>query len=165
MIRYAKKEDLDAIMEIVGIAKQYMKESGNLTQWAGDYPGKIDFEEDIQKKQLYVCYNDEMTYGVFAFVTEKDPNYAYIEDGRWFNEEPYGTIHRIAGNGKVKGVFQEAVDFAKDKMENLRIDTHEDNRTMRHLIEKNGFQRCGIVYMKDGSPRIAYQYVANGGEN
>lgn len=165
MIRYAKKEDLDAIMEIVGIAKQYMKESGNLTQWAGDYPGKIDFEEDIQKKQLYVCYNDEMTYGVFAFVTEKDPNYAYIEDGRWFNEEPYGTIHRIAGNGKVKGVFQEAVDFAKDKMENLRIDTHEDNRTMRHLIEKNGFQRCGIVYMEDGSPRIAYQYVANGGEN
>lgn len=165
MIRYAKKEDLDAIMEIVGIAKQYMKESGNLAQWAGDYPGKIDFEEDIQKKQLYVCYNDEMTYGVFAFVTEKDPNYAYIEDGRWFNEEPYGTIHRIAGNGKVKGVFQEAVDFAKDKMENLRIDTHEDNRTMRHLIEKNGFQRCGIVYMEDGSPRIAYQYVANGGEN
>ena len=165
MIRYAKKEDLDAIMEIVGIAKQYMKESGNLTQWAGDYAGKIDFEEDILKKQLYVCYNDEMTYGVFAFVTEKDPNYAYIEDGQWFNEEPYGTIHRIAGNGKVKGVFQEAVDFAKDKMENLRIDTHEDNRTMRHLIEKNGFQRCGIVYMEDGSPRIAYQYVANGGEN
>lgn len=102
---------------------------------------------------------------MFAFVTEKDPNYAYIEDGQWFNEEPYGTIHRIAGNGKVKGVFQEAVDFAKDKMENLRIDTHEDNRTMRYLIEKNGFQRCGIVYMEDGSPRIAYQYVANGGEN
>lgn len=164
MIRCAKKEDLDTIMEIVKIAKQYMQESGNLTQWAGDYPGEIDFEEDIRKKQLYVCYNDEMVYGVFAFVTEKEPNYAYIEDGQWFNEEPYGTIHRIAGNGKVKGVFQEAVSFAKEKMDNLRIDTHEDNRTMRHLIEKSGFQRCGIVYMEDGSPRIAYQYAANGGE-
>lgn len=164
MIRCAKKEDLDTIMEIVKIAKQYMQESGNLTQWVGDYPGEIDFEEDIRKKQLYVCYNDEMIYGVFAFVTEKDPNYAYIEDGQWFNEEPYGTIHRIAGNGKVKGVFQEAVSFAKEKMDNLRIDTHEDNRTMRHLIEKSGFQRCGIVYMEDGSPRIAYQYAANGGE-
>ena len=28
---------------------------------------------------------------------------------------------------------------------------------MQHLIERSGFTRCGIVYMEDGSPRIAYQ--------
>lgn len=30
---------------------------------------------------------------------------------------------------------------------------------MQHKIEKNGFTRCGIIYITDGSPRIAYQKV------
>lgn len=42
---------------------------------------------------------------------------------------------------------------------NLRIDTHEENKVMRHLIEKSGFAECGIIRVEDGSPRIAYQYV------
>ena len=45
---------------------------------------------------------------------------------------------------------------------NIRIDTHRDNRTMRHLIEKSGFARCGLIHVEDGSPRIAYQYAARG---
>ena len=28
---------------------------------------------------------------------------------------------------------------------------------MQHLIEKNGFKRCGIIHIADGSPRIAYE--------
>ena len=83
-----------------------------------------------------------------------------LEDGGWLNNKPYGASHRIAGNGTVKGVFREALDFSKSRMNNLRIDTHADNRTMQHLIEKSGFQKCGIVYMDDGSPRIAYQYTS-----
>ena len=26
-----------------------------------------------------------------------------------------------------------------------------------HTIEKNGFKRCGIIHVKDGSERIAYE--------
>ena len=33
---------------------------------------------------------------------------------------------------------------------------------MQHLIEKNGFQRCGIIYVEDGSPRIAYEKIKEG---
>jgi RimJ/RimL family protein N-acetyltransferase len=40
---------------------------------------------------------------------------------------------------------------------NIRIDTHRDNAIMQHLLEKNGFVKCGIIYVEDGSPRIAYQ--------
>lgn len=39
----------------------------------------------------------------------------------------------------------------------MRIDTHENNKVMQHLIKKNGFQECGIIYVEDGSPRIAYE--------
>ena len=31
---------------------------------------------------------------------------------------------------------------------------------MQHLLEKNGFTRCGIIHVADGTPRIAYQKLA-----
>ena len=40
----------------------------------------------------------------------------------------------------------------------MRGDTHEDNLPMQRVLEKNGFQRCGTIFVEDGSPRIAYQY-------
>lgn len=30
---------------------------------------------------------------------------------------------------------------------------------MQHLLDKNGFKYCGIVYVEDGTERIAYQKV------
>ena len=30
---------------------------------------------------------------------------------------------------------------------------------MQKQIEKNGFKKCGTIYVRDGSPRIAYQWV------
>ena len=28
------------------------------------------------------------------------------------------------------------------------------------LIEKSGFKKCGIIHVRDGSPRIAYHWTA-----
>ena len=28
---------------------------------------------------------------------------------------------------------------------------------MQHILTKYGFQRCGIIYVKNGTERIAYQ--------
>ena len=28
---------------------------------------------------------------------------------------------------------------------------------MQHILEKQGFVRCGIIYVANGTPRIAYQ--------
>ena len=96
-------------------------------------------------------------HGVFVFIIGADPTYEVIEDGAWPDNSPYGTIHRIAGDGQVKGLLQLCVAFCKTQIKILRIDTHHDNRIMQRAIEKNGFQRCGIIYTANGSPRIAYQ--------
>lgn len=158
MIRLAKKKDLDQIMEIIKKAKQYMVDSGNKDQWSGNYPSREVFEQDLQKERLYVCEDHEKIYGVFVFSIGEEPSYVQIENGQWLNEDPYGTIHRIASDGETKGVFKECFSFCKKKIENIKIDTHEDNLTMQHVIEKNGFQKCGIVYVRDHAKRIAYQY-------
>ena len=42
----------------------------------------------------------------------------------------------------------------------LPYGTHADNKIMQHLLEKNGFTRCGVIHVRDGSPRFAYQKLA-----
>ncbi|WMJ76804.1 MULTISPECIES: N-acetyltransferase [unclassified Sedimentibacter] len=160
-IRLAKYEDLDKIMGVYAIARRYMEDNGNPTQWGDSYPALEMLKDDIEKKHLFVYIENNEIHGAFAFIIGSDESYVYIENGSWKNDDPYGTIHRIASDGKVKGIFSRCLDYCKELIHNLRIDTHENNSTMRHLIEKNGFEKCGIIYVKDGSPRIAYQYTRN----
>lgn len=153
----AKEADLPRILEIYDIAKAYMRASGNPNQWNGAYPDPVTLQEDIRKQQLYVYRKNGTIHGVFVLLLEKEPTYAYIEDGSWREETPYGTIHRLAGDGEEKGLFAKCVAFCEKKVPYLRADTHFDNHTMQHLLEKNGFERRGIIYLKNGDPRIAYQ--------
>jgi len=154
----ATMQDLDEIMKIYEIAKAYMKAKGNPNQWNGAYPEREMLAEDIDKQQLYVCKSDNKVQAVFAFIIGDDPTYAYIEDGEWLNAQPYGTIHRIASRGEVKGIFKKCLDFCLEKIRDIRIDTHEDNKVMQHLLDKHGFQKCGIIYLQSGAKRLAYQY-------
>lgn len=160
-IRKARLEDLDRILEIYAYARTFMAETGNPTQWGDSYPQKELLLEDISRKQLYVMVEDGQIHGVFVFIIGEDPTYQIIEDGAWLNDAPYGTIHRIAGDGKKRGLLRLCVEYCKEQIDTLRIDTHHDNRIMQDAIEKNGFQRCGIIYSVDGSPRIAYQSEKN----
>ena len=153
----AKEADLPRILEIYDIAKAYMRASGNPNQWNGAYPDPKTLRTDIEKQRLYVYKKDGRIHGVFMLLLEEEPTYAYIEDGSWREETPYGTIHRLAGDGEVKGLFAKCVAFCEGKVKYLRADTHFDNHTMQHLLEKNGFERRGIIYLKNGDPRIAYQ--------
>ena len=153
----AKEADLPRILEIYDIAKAYMRASGNPNQWNGAYPDPETLRTDMEKQRLYVYKKNGRIHGVFMLLLEEEPTYAYIEDGSWREEAPYGTIHRLAGDGEVKGLFAKCVAFCEKKVPYLRADTHFDNHTMQHLLEKNGFERRGIIYLKNGDPRIAYQ--------
>jgi hypothetical protein len=158
MIRLAEKKDLNIIQDIFNKAKIFMRNDGNMHQWNGNYPSDEILLNDISNNNLYVCYSDDLIYGVFYFCIGVDETYNYIE-GSWPNNEEYGTIHRIASNGLRRGVFEEVLSFAKIKISNIRIDTHEDNKFMREKLNKNNFKYCGIIYINDGSPRRAYQYI------
>ncbi len=156
-IRNANKEDLDEILKIYDYARGYMTETGNPTQWIDGYPKKELLLNDIANNNLYVGYDDTGIHFVFAFIIGRDKCYEYIEDGAWLNEEKYGTIHRIAKDEQTKNIFPLTLSFCIEKIPNIRIDTHHDNKIMQHIIERNGFTKCGIVYMEDKTPRIAYQ--------
>lgn len=159
IVRKTTPGDFRQLKEIYAYARIQMKQCGNPSQWGDDRPSESVLAEDIRKGESYLLETEQngLVCGAFTFIIGNDPTYRTIEDGHWLNEDPYGTIHRIAGNGRAGNLFGECLSFCMSQIPNIRIDTHEDNLIMRHLLEKNHFVKCGIIYVEDGSPRIAYQ--------
>lgn len=156
-IRPAEDADLPEILKIYAQARAFMRQTGNPNQWGTTKPEESQLIADILEGKLYVVTDGEALCGVFYFTLGEDPTYAKIYDGNWRSDAPYGTIHRIASRGS--GVFSVALDFCRAQCSHIRIDTHQDNKVMQHVLEKHGFQRCGIIYIADGSPRIAYEMI------
>lgn len=155
-IRKAQWDDLGRIEEIFSCARKFMKENGNPDQWKDDRPSMDKVEEDIRNGDFYVVESDGRIFGGFAFPIGIEPTYLEI-DGQWIDDAPYGTIHRIASDGTVKGMFDAVLEFVERFHVDIRIDTHKDNRIMLHLLEKNGFHKCGIIIVDDGTKRFAFQ--------
>ena len=75
------------------------------------------------------------------------------------DEKPYYVIHRIASYPEVHGVFQTLMEYLEGITDNVRIDTHKDNKIMQGLLKRYGFTYCGIIYIASGAPRLAYQRI------
>ncbi len=160
IIRKAKEDEINCIMKVYAAARQYMEENGNGNQWGKTHPPKNLIIDDIKKQQLFVgVWDDNKIHCVFALISGEDSTYQTITDGEWLNDEIYCTIHRIASDGQYHGVFKKCIDYCKQKCNNLRIDTHQNNATMHYQLKKYGFIRCGIIYLENGDPRVAYQFT------
>ena len=158
-IRKATLSDLPQIFDIYARARKFMAENGNGTQWGNIKPRKELVESDVANGISYVCEKDREILGVFAFIYGEDPTYKIIYDGKWLSDEPYATIHRIASSGSVKGTGEFCIRWALSQFPNVRIDTHENNSVMRHLMDKLGFTYCGIIHLEDGDERLAFQKI------
>lgn len=159
MIRPATAADIPAILEIFDIARSFMRQNGNFSQWTGAYPGEPDVVADIAMGEAFVIEEDGAFCAAFTLLSRTEPTYAVIEDGAWLQNGPYGTIHRVASNGKCRGVVRKAVDFALQYHKVLRCDTHADNLPMQRALTNAGFVYCGTVFMADNTPRRAYEYI------
>ena len=152
--------DIEALMAIFAYARAQMIADGNPAQWGDGYPSREQLEHDIQRGVSYVVEKNGQVCATFVFIIGEDPTYAYIEDGQWLDDTLlYGTIHRIASNGQERGIFSFVLHWCSSQCSNIRIDTHQDNARMIHLIEQANFTHCGIIYTRDNSPRMAYQRV------
>lgn len=156
-IRHTTLEELNKVMAIYDHARQYMRQNGNHNQWINGYPDQELITKDIEEKRSYVCIEDDEIVGVFCFTIGIDPTYLKIYEGEWLDQEPYGVVHRIASASHKKGVASFCLDWCFKQCGNIRIDTHEDNFVMQNLLLKNGYLRCGTIYLESGAPRVAFQ--------
>lgn len=159
MIYPATLAHWDEIQEIYAIAREFMRQNGNPTQWEDWYPAHETTRDDITKGQLYLYEENGRIQGVFAHIEGDDPDYAVI-DGAWLDDGSYAAIHRVASRGEVRGVVGHCIRWSLMQSRSVRIDTHADNIPMQRALTRLGFTKCGTITMAyNGTLRTAFQYA------
>ena len=163
--RKSTKQDIPAIMQIIAYAQQYLA-SLDIDQWQNGYPNEAQILNDINNEESFVVLNEEnKIIATYMFSTRGEANYNSI-DGKWLTatKDQYGVIHRIAvaENQTNKGLARKIISACEQKLsekniKSMRIDTHNDNKGMQHLVKKLNYTYCGIIIVTDGSERLAFE--------
>lgn len=165
-VRKATMDDLEQIRRNFAAARELMRRNGNPNQWGSVFPLDEWVVEDIQlgRSMLLVDHEgedgDERILAQFAVCEGAEPTYARIEDGRWLDDDPYVTVHRLASSGLRSHCGRACLEWTVEQYGNVRVDTHPDNAAMNHVFATAGFTRCGIINVDrvaGDDARIAYQ--------
>jgi len=151
------------MLSIVAMAQKYLAAQG-VDQWQDGYPNERVMAGDIHDGAAYVLERRGQVIGIATVLFTGEPTYAVIEDGAWASPEPYACIHRIAlaatarGSGASGELMAGAERLIRERgVWGVRVDTHRDNRVMRGMLQKNGYAACGVIYLADGQPRVAFE--------
>lgn len=165
MIRRSTLADLPAIVAMIEEAKVFLRQNG-VPQWQEGYPNADSIRQDILAQQSYVWEEAGMVVGSMMLSFATEATYDQVFEGAWRKQGAYGVIHRlvVADTAKGKGVSGQLFQAAKamcleQKVDMIRIDTHEVNRAMQRTLQKNGFERIGIIHLVDGAPRLAFDWL------
>ena len=167
--RKATAADLPAISAIMEEARGFMAQNG-VVQWVNGYPSDEVVLADMAADTCWVMEDDEGVCGTVTVLTDGEPTYDKIYDGQWLTADNahYLAMHRVAVSGRVRGQGVAPMMTAKVKerkrregYESIRIDTHRDNKAMQRMLTKSGFQYCGVIYLANGSERIAFEWLDN----
>lgn len=161
--RKAAETDINNIMNIIKQAQTYFKEQG-INQWQNNYPNVETISNDIANKNSYVLLKDNNIVATAAVSFDGEKTYNSIYEGEWISNNEYAVIHRIAVDNTYKGlglssqIIKHVEELCLNKgVHSIKVDTHEENISMQKLLKKNKFQYCGIIYLEDGSKRIAFE--------
>lgn len=161
--RRTVEADIDDIMKIIKQAQDYFKVQG-INQWQNNYPNVGTIRNDLAKGYSYVLVKENNIVATAAVSFDGEKNYDAIYEGQWLSDNKYAVIHRIAVDSSLKGLGLssqiikniEKLCLNKD-VHSIKVDTHEENLSMQKMLKKNKFQYCGIIYLEDGSKRVAFE--------
>jgi len=161
----AIEEDVNSVINIIKQAQAYFKEQA-ISQWQDNYPNFETVKQDIINKSGYVLLKDNNVVGTVVLSFDVEKNYEFIYNGEWVSDDKYAVIHRMAVDSSYKGIGLSSIiiknieKICMDKgIHSIRIDTHKENISMQRLLQKNGFQYCGIIYLYDKSKRLAFEKI------
>ncbi|AGA67837.1 acetyltransferase [Desulfitobacterium dichloroeliminans LMG P-21439] len=161
--RKAVHADLNSIMQIIAQSQAYFKEAG-INQWQNNYPNPETIEDDIHNNHSYVLVDNEKVVATAAVSFDGEATYDTIYQGQWLSHHDYAVIHRLAvaksykGQGLSSLVIKSVEQLCRNRgVVSIKVDTHDENIAMQNLLRKNKFQYCGIIYLKDGNKRIAFE--------
>lgn len=161
--------DVPRVMEIIGKAQTYLAAQG-IDQWQTGYPDESAVRNDIALSQGYVWEQDGYVCAITTVAFASEPCYANIYEGNWHTPEPYACIHRLAidsnfrGTGIADALMKASEALVKERgVRGIRVDTHRQNVVMQRMLLRNGYERCGVIYLPEdidfGAERIAFDKI------
>lgn len=156
------KSDLQTVLSLIDMGRKTMMATGNTHQWDANHPSDEQMEKDIANGFNYLVVENNEPIATFTFMPGPEPTYANIYEGQWLNDNPYYVIHRVAGKPGHSGILYDILEWCFTQTTNIRIDTHHDNKIMRHCLEKFGFTYCGIIHLANRRSSESHQACLNG---
>lgn len=161
-INHATKSDINAIMACITDAQSLLKSCG-VDQWQDGYPTSEIISGDIERSESYLLTDNGEVIATVVISFAGEPTYTTIE-GHWLNNNSYAVIHRLAvraahrNKGIAKSIFDQAEQLClKNGINDIRVDTHRDNKIMLKLLKQLGYTVCGEITLLSGAKRVALQ--------
>lgn len=156
----ARPDELDRCNDIISMGRTFQREQG-FVQWTEDYPNQETIREDIACGKGYVLKVDGDIAGYMCIDFDGEPAYESI-DGSWRTGEPYAVVHRMAFDSGFRGMGLTSITFQlietlciEKGIFSIRVDTDFPNKRMQHILQKNGYEHCGVIVFQ-GSGKLAY---------
>lgn len=163
IFRKTKKEEVNEVMKIINEGKILLKNNG-IDQWQNGYPNEEVILRDILNDESYVLEHNNKIIGTTALSFNGEKTYETIYEGKWISNGKYAVVHRIAACkiDEIKSIGTEILKEVEKicllrNIKNIKIDTHENNKAMQGLLLKNNYIYCGVIYLEDGSKRLAFE--------
>ena len=149
-LRPAQRQEAAICYQCIEDARAYHRSLGFI-QWHPDYPTQQTILDDIAQGIGYAFTDDTGVIG-------------YCCDGAWKTDRPYAVVHRMAfyrrarGGGLSKEAFSLIRTFCRSNhVDAIRLDTQQENKVMHHILDREGFEYCGLIQF-DGGPKLAYEW-------
>ncbi|MEO9894169.1 GNAT family N-acetyltransferase [Aurantibacter sp.] len=150
MIRHAKISDIPDILHITKACAIHMIEK-RIYQWNVDYPSRRHFENDINRKELYILLVEKIIIGTIVLSSLMDEEYKNV---KWRSKNDNNLyIHRLAihpdfqGKGYAQMLMSFAEKYAKEEdYSSIRLDTFSQNKRNQKFYESRGYQRLDDIF-------------------
>lgn len=151
IMRKAKPNDLDAIVNLYHETIDYLNEQG-IKQWNKHvYPTRQSALDAQRSGSLYCCLMGDNFVGTFIMNEEQATQY---NDLKWkYSKSKILVLHTLitkpseSGRGVAKSMMKFIMTYAQDnEYESIRLDVFPDNKTAVALYHLFGFEFVGKVY-------------------
>ncbi len=150
----AQESDRDAVMGLLNVAKDNMKENG-IDQWDELYPAVGDVSKDIREGTLTLVKQGGKLVAVYTLNRTQDTAYKFgdFKD----TSDNFVVLHRLCVNPEYQGmgIAAQALKHidetaAKEGFSSIRLDVFTKNSRAVKLYENAGYNYAGDAYFRKG---------------
>ncbi len=145
------ESNIEEINEIIiGLRGKVAENERNM--WDSTYPKEENFQEDIDKGNLYILKEENEIVGFYTISEELE-----YDDDMFEEKDSYVVIHRFAvkyekmKQGYGTKMLNEVYGYCKTRgIKSIRLDTFSKNISSNKFYLKNGFMYVGTITLEKG---------------